>query len=173
MCFGLAASCLTSIAVSLGCSAAGAVGGVVSKATRFSYALLLLLASFLAVAMLTDSAKSWILSTFQSAWSLPAIECNSGLDCLSPSAIQARAQNAAVERAGASAQAVLEQKLARLVGAMAVDRVMLGVVVFHTILAVLLIGVKNSQDARAKLQNGARVAIGETAMLLTPLLHPY
>ena len=75
MCVGLVASCLTSLAVSLGCSACAAAGGVVSKATRFSYALMLLLAAFVALAMLTDAVKGWVLSTFHSVWDIPEVDC--------------------------------------------------------------------------------------------------
>lgn len=155
MCVGIAASCLTSIALSLGCAACGAVGGVVSKATRFSYALMLLFATFLAVAMLSDMMKDWILESFTDAWSLPTPADCEGLDCYTPAAIQARAQNAAVNATMQHAHDQLEAKLGRLAGALAVNRVMLGVAVFHGILAVILFGVANSNDPRSKLQNGA------------------
>lgn len=164
---------------------------LVSKATRFSYALMLLASTFLAVAMLTDALKSWLLSTFHAAWSIPnppvstrhtmlsatcrwpevmasignslrqgltthvrGQDCD-GLDCWSPEAIQRRAQNAMVDSARDSADEALTAKLERLVGALAVNRVMLGVVIFHAIMSVCLCGVKSSSDARAKLQNGA------------------
>ena len=155
MCVGIAASCLTSIALSLGCAACGAVGGVVSKATRFSYALMLLFATFLAVAMLSDMMKDWILESFTDAWSLPTPADCEGLDCYTPAAIQARAQNAAVNATMQQAHDQLEAKLGRLAGALAVNRVMLGVAVFHGALAVILFGVANSNDPRSKLQNGA------------------
>ena len=155
MCVGIAASCLTSIALSLGCAACGAVGGVVSKATRFSYALMLLFATFLAIAMLSDMMKDWILESFTDAWSLPTPADCEGLDCYTPSAIQARAQNAAVNATMQHAHDQLEAKLGRLAGALAVNRVMLGVAVFHGALAVILFGVANSNDPRSKLQNGA------------------
>lgn len=154
MCLGLAAGCCSSIALSLGCATCGAVGGVVSKATRFSYALMLLMATFLALAMLTDSLKSWILTSFKSAWSLPEVECD-GLDCYSPEKLQEQAQNALVNRTVTAAEQQLEVQLDRVVGALAVDRVMLGVAIFHGIMAVALLGVQSSQDARAKLQNEA------------------
>lgn len=54
-----------------------------------------------------------------------------------------------------SADAKLTASLEHLVGALAVDRVMLGVAIFHTIMAVCLCGVESSKDPRAKLQNGA------------------
>jgi hypothetical protein len=154
MCLGLAAGCCSSIALSLGCATCGAVGGVVSKATRFSYALMLLMATFLAVTMLTDSLKSWILDSFKNAWSLPEVECE-GLDCFSVENLQQQAQNAVVNQTMTSAEQKLEVKLERVVGALAVDRVMLGVAVFHFIMAIALLGVQNSRDARARLQNEA------------------
>eukprot|EP01052_Picozoa_sp_SAG31_P048487 SAG31_NODE_10167_length_1175_cov_5.153346_1_plen_142_part_01 len=45
--------------------------------------------------MLTDVFKGWILSTFDSVWSLKQDECD-GVDCLSPQKISADIQNAAV-----------------------------------------------------------------------------
>ena len=118
----------------------GAVGGVVSKATRFSYALWLLLSTLLALAMLTDSVKSWILTSFQSAWSLPEVECEgrectssvpslggfwacfervlaSAVDCFSPDSIQQRAQNHIVNQTVTAAGKKLEASLERVVGA--------------------------------------------------------
>jgi hypothetical protein len=43
----------------------------------------------------------------------------------------------------------------RLVGALAVYRIMAGVSIFHAVMALLLIGVQNTSDARARLQNDA------------------
>ena len=126
MCLGCAATCLASLGASLGCAACSMVGGVVSKATRFSYALWLLLSTLLALAMLTDSVKSWILKSFQSSWSLPETECD-GLDCFSPDKLQERAQNHLVNQTVTAASAKLEASLERVVGALAVDRVLLGV----------------------------------------------
>jgi hypothetical protein len=154
MCVGIATACCSSIALSLGCATCTAVGTVVSKATRFTYALMLLMATVLAVIMLTDSLKSWILSSFQEAWSLPEVDCN-GLDCFSPEKLQQQAQNALVNRTVTSAEQQLVVKLERVVGALAVNRVMLGVSVFHGVMALVLVGVENSEDSRAKLQNDA------------------
>ena len=184
MCVGFAAACCSSIALSLGCATCTAVGGVVSKATRFTYALMLLMATFLAVAMLTvsvflsrslalplsrarsisrshthtvclqDALKSWIMRSFQEAWSLPQVECD-GLECFSPAKLQEQAQNELVNRTVASTEQRLAIKLERVVGALAVNRVMLGVAVFHGLMALVLTGVENSKDARAKLQNDA------------------
>jgi hypothetical protein len=78
-----------------------------------------------------------------------------GFDCWSPEAIHARAQNAAVDSARDAADEALHAKLERVVGALAVDRVMLGVAIFHAIMAVCLCGVESSKDPRARLQNGA------------------
>lgn len=154
MCVGIATACCSSIALSLGCATCTAVGSVVSKATRFTYALMLLIATFFAVTMLTDSLKSWILSSFKDAWSLPEVECD-GLDCFSPEKLQEQAQNALVNRTVTSAEQQLVVKLERVVGALAVNRVMLGVAVFHGLMALVLVGVENSKDSRAKLQNDA------------------
>ena len=78
-----------------------------------------------------------------------------GFDCWSPEAIHARAQNAAVDSARDAADEALHAKLERVVGALAVERVMLGVAIFHAIMAVCLCGVESSKDPRARLQNGA------------------
>lgn len=152
MCLSLAVGCCSNIALMLGCAACSMVGRVVSKATRFTYALWLLISTFLAVAMLTDSLKSWVLSSFKTAWSLPEVECD-GLDCFSPEKLQEQAQNRLVNATVTAAEQQLEVQLDRVVGALAVDRVMLGVAIFHGIMAVPLLGVQSSQDARAKLQN--------------------
>lgn len=152
MCVGLAAGCCASIALSLGCATCTTVGSVVSKATRFSYALLMLIATLIAVVMLTDSLKSWILQTFRAAWSLPEVECD-GLGCFSPDKLQEQAQNAVLNETITSGGQYLESNLERVVGALAVNRVMLGVAIFHGIMALALVGVANSGDPRAKLQN--------------------
>jgi hypothetical protein len=87
------------------------------------YAIFLLIATAASALMLTDSVSKAINDAFASRWW------------------------------GGLAQAELPKIPDDTIGALAVYRVMLGVFIFHTILAVCLVGVRSTSDVRAKLQN--------------------
>eukprot|EP01048_Picozoa_sp_COSAG05_P004289 COSAG05_NODE_225_length_13597_cov_18.878723_10_plen_517_part_00 len=163
MCFGaiggLLTSCLGACALRLGCAACGAVGGVVSTATRLSYALMLLFATLAALAMLADWVKGALLDGFHDTW-LSVTGTNEYTQDDNGNWFTQMKNSAAHSAADAvynrTAVGMEEKmKLERLVGSLAVYRIMMGVVIFHATMALALVGVRTSGDVRAGLQNSA------------------
>ncbi len=87
------------------------------------YAILLFIAIVASALMLTDSVSNWINDALKQRWW------------------------------GAAGAEVMPTVPPATVGALAVYRVMLGVFVFHSILACCLCGVRSTADVRSKLQN--------------------
>jgi len=163
MCFGavggLLTSCFGACALRLGCAACGAVGGMVSTATRLTYALMLLFATFAALAMLADWVKGMLLESFHTTWlsvtgadEYQQDDNGNWFTHAKNSAVQSAANATAVKM-----EVKMEEKLQleRLVGSLAVYRIMLGVAAFHGLMALALVGVRSSADVRAGLQNSA------------------
>jgi hypothetical protein len=160
---GLLASCASSILLRLGCATCSSVGGVVSQATRISYAMLLVLATIVALAMLADWVRQELLSAFQSSWfsGHPDLIKTDPTDnaavakakdmvnhghAVASNATEARVEEELLKRMSSA-------HIERLVGALAVYRIMTGVCIFHAALALATFGVESSKDPRAKIQN--------------------
>lgn len=120
---GMMTSCATSICASMTCCACSKAMGAMSTATRMVYAMLLFVAISASALMLTDGVSTAIHDTFQKRWW------------------------------GGLVEDQLPTVPTETVGALAVYRVMMGVFIFHSILACCLCGVRSTSDVRAKLQN--------------------
>ena len=121
---GMVTSCATSICASMTCCACSKAMGKLSTATRMVYAILLFIAILASAAMLTDSVSAAIKDALSERWWGGFLEGQ-----------------------------ILPTVPKETVGALAVYRVMMGVVIFHAILACCLCGVRSTSDVRSKLQN--------------------
>jgi len=97
--------------------------GTLSTATRMVYAILLFIAILASALMLTDSVATGIKGALSDRWW------------------------------GGLVEGQVPQVPLQTVGALAVYRVMMGVFVFHSVLACCLCGVRSTSDVRSKLQN--------------------
>jgi len=120
---GIITGLVGSCCASLTCSACGKMGSGLSHVTRLCYGIFLLLATLASLLLLTDTISNFLKEKLASYWFGKFI--------------------------GDGDTTVT----ADLVGAISVYRVMTGAVIFHLLLAFCLIGVKNSTDTRAKIQN--------------------
>jgi len=130
----LCGGCLVSMASSLACGACCVVAKATSTATRLTYGLLLLASSLLCLFCLTGGAEKLLAE-------LPTW----------PTGIQTDMMKDDFGKVTTKTYVVPGQ----VVGTLAVFRVTLGAALFHGIQALVLTGVKNSADPRARLQNGA------------------
>jgi len=123
MCVGMITGLVGSCCASLTCSACGKMGSGISHVTRLCYGLFLMFSTFVSFIMLTDWASTALNEALKKLWFSEFFKED------------------------------MPEVPPQMIGALSVYRVMTGTFIFHAILAVCLIGVKNSTDTRAKIQN--------------------